>query len=120
MSEISIIGSGGWGTAIAILLANNGHNVTLWSYFEEESKNLARDLENKPFLPGAMIPDTVKFTSKLSDCCDNRDLIITAVPSHTMKTTAKNLAPFIKDGQLILNISKGFDEESLCRLGIVI
>ena len=120
MSEISIIGSGGWGTAIAILLANNGHNVTLWSYFEEESKNLARDLENKPFLPGAKIPDTVKFTSKLSDCCDGRDLIITAVPSHTMRTTAKNLAPFIKDGQLILNISKGFDEENLMRLSEVI
>lgn len=120
MSEISIIGSGGWGTAIAILLANNGHSVTLWSYFEEESKNLACELENKALLPGAKIPDTVKFTSKLSDCCEGRDLIITAVPSHTMRTTSKNLAPYIKDGQLILNISKGFDEENLMRLSEVI
>ena len=120
MSEVSIIGSGGWGTAIAILLANNGHSVTLWSYFEEESKNLARELENKAFLPGAKIPDTVKFTSKLSECCEGCDLIITAVPSHTMRTTAKNLSPFIKDGQLILNISKGFDEENLMRLSEVI
>lgn len=119
MAKINVIGSGGWGTANAILLANNGHDVTLWSYFDEESANLKKYHENKPYLPGVRIPDSVKFTSDIS-LCGSADLIVVAVPSHTVKATAKALLPYVKGGQLILNISKGFDEEHQLRLSEII
>lgn len=109
MARVSVIGSGSWGTAIAIMLAENGHDITLWSYFQEESEALSKNRENIPFLPGVKIPDRVVFTSDISECAD-ADLIITAVPSHAMRATAKSLAPFVKKGQIILNISKGLEE----------
>lgn len=111
MADISIIGSGGWGTAIAVMLAKNGHSVTLWSYTDEESAALAKYHENKPYLPGVKIPDGIRFTSDISDC-SAADIIITATPSHAMRNTAKSLAPYAKQGQLILNISKGLEEDT--------
>lgn len=119
MAKISVAGSGGWGTANAVLLANNGHDVLLWSYFEEESNELAKYRENRHFLPKIKIPEGVSFTSDISKCAD-ADLIVMASPSHAMRSVANSLAPHVKDGQLILNISKGFDEKSGMRLSEVI
>lgn len=119
MARINIIGSGGWGTANAVLLANNGHDVLLWSYFEEESEQLKACRENKKFLPGVKIPRQIELTSRLSEC-GNADLIVIAVPSHTVRETVKNLAPYINKNGLVLNISKGFDEERGQRLSEVI
>ncbi len=111
MSTINIIGSGGWGTAVAVMLANCGHKIKLWSYLESESANLKKYRENKPFLPGVIIPDTVEFTSDISKCgC--ADIIINAVPSHAVRQTAKKLSPYVKPGQIILNISKGLEENT--------
>lgn len=109
MSTINIIGSGGWGTAIAVMQAKAGHDVMLWSYRKFESDDLKKYRENKAYLPGVEIPDTVKLTSDISECgC--ADIIITAVPSHAVRQTARSLAPYVKNGQLILNISKGLEE----------
>lgn len=120
MSKISVIGSGGWGTAVAVMLAENGHEVTLWSYLEEESQNLKKYRENKPFLPGVKLPDNIIFTSKLEDCLSGRDIIVTATPSHAIRTTARNMAKYIKDGQIIVNISKGIEEGTYLTLSKVI
>jgi len=119
MAKINIIGSGGWGTANAILLANLGHDVLLWSYLATESEELRKWHENKPFLPGVKIPDNVRFTSDISECGEG-NLIVMASPSHAIRATAKALSPYVKDGQLILNISKGFDEKDNKRLSEVI
>ena len=119
MAKISVIGSGGWGTAIAIMLAENGHQVTLWSYLQAESDALKANRENKPFLPGVPIPESVSYTANLADGAD-ADLMITAVPSHAMRTTAKALSGVVKKGQLILNISKGLEEETLCTMSQIL
>lgn len=119
MAKISVVGSGGWGTANAVLLANNGHEVLLWSYFEDESRELENKRENTQFLKGIKIPESVKFTSDISKCSD-ADLIVMASPSHAMRAVAKSLSPYVKNGQLILNISKGFDDKSGMRLSEVI
>lgn len=119
MSKINVIGSGSWGTAIAVMLANQGHEVLLWSYLESESENLKNYRENKPFLPGIKIPETVKFTSDTAKC-GSADIIITAVPSHAVRQSAAKLAPYVSDGQLILNISKGLEENTHLTLSQVL
>ncbi len=117
--NVSIIGSGSWGTAVAILLANNGHSVMLWSWQKEESDRLKADRENKEFLPGVPFPDSISLTYNIEDCTKDSDLIVLASPSVATRNVAKTLAPYVKDGQLMVNISKGLEESTLLRLSEV-
>lgn len=117
--KISVIGSGGWGTAIALLLCSNGHEVCLWSYLKEESERLEKDRENKEFLPGASFGDyNIKFTSDISIAASFGDVLVSAVPSMAVRTTARALGK-CADGKTVVNISKGLDEEKLCRISEV-
>lgn len=114
--KISVIGSGGWGTAIALLLCSNGHEICLWSYKKEESERLSRDRENKEFLPGVSFGDyNIKFTSNIEEAASFGEIIVSAVPSKAVPTTARALGK-CADGKTLVNISKGIDEEKLCRL----
>ncbi len=117
--KIAIIGSGGWGTAIAVHLAAKGFDVYLWSWIQEETDRLCRDRENVEFLPGVKFPKNIYCTHDMKECADGAELIVTAAPSPATRTTAKQLAPFVKDGQKIVNISKGLEEGSLLRLSSV-
>lgn len=117
--KIAVIGSGGWGSAIAILLAKKGNDVYLWSWKQEESNRLALDRENKEFLPGVIFPDNITCTHNAELCVKDAGLIVTAAPSIATRVTAKTLAPFISPGQHIVNISKGLEESSLMRLSQV-
>lgn len=119
MAKINVIGSGGWGTAVAIMLAKRGHKVLLWSYLKEESENLKKYRENKPFLPGVELPENISYTSDISECGE-ADLIIMATPSHAVRLTAKSLAPHVKDGQIVLNISKGLEDKTHLTLSNVL
>ena len=117
--KIAVIGSGGWGTAVAILLANNGHKVYLWSWIQEETDRLNRDRENKEFLAGVKLPDSVVCTHDMKECVKDAALIVTAAPSPATRTTAKQLSEYVKSSQRIVNISKGLEESSLMRLSEV-
>lgn len=117
--KISVIGSGGWGTAIALLLCRSSHSVCLWSYLDEERRRLESDRENKEFLPGVPFGDAdITFTSSIKEAAEFSDIIISAVPSKAVRSTARALAPF-SAGKIIVNVSKGFDAETLCRLSQV-
>lgn len=120
MSKIAVVGSGSWGTAFSRMLANNNHEVCLWSYFKHESDELKKYKENKPFLPGITLPDNISFTADIGECVTGADIIVIATPSHTVRQAAKSLAPFVNDGQIIVNISKGFDGDTLMRLSEVV
>lgn len=117
--KIAVIGSGSWGTAMAVMLASRGHDIFLWSWIQEETDRLARDRENKEFLPNIKFPDTIYCTHDMRECTENAELIITAAPSPATRTTAKQLAPFVSEGQKIVNISKGLEEGTLLRLSEV-
>lgn len=117
--KIAVIGSGSWGTAMAVMLASRGHDIFLWSWIQEETDRLARDRENKEFLPNIKFPDTIYCTHNMRECTENAELIITAAPSPATRTTAKQLAPFVSEGQKIVNISKGLEEGTLLRLSEV-
>lgn len=116
--NISVIGSGSWGSAAAILLAKNGHTVTLWSYLKEESERLAQDRENREFLPGIKFPDNITCTNDIS-CARGADLVVCVSPSPATRSVARSLAPHILPGQVIVNLSKGLEENTLMRLSEV-
>ncbi len=111
MSNICILGSGSWGTAIALLLHGNGHNVTLWSFTEDECAELSAARENKRCLPGVSIPEEITLTSDIISC-KNQDIIVIATPSHGVRGVAQRIKPVVPAGQIILNISKGIEEET--------
>ena len=119
MAKISVIGSGSWGTAIAIMLVENGHNVTLWSYTMIECEDLKRYKENLAFLPGAPIPSTIRHTSDILDCV-HADIIVCALPSFAVRKVMGQFAPRVKKGQIVLNLSKGLESESLLTLSGVL
>ena len=119
MAKVSVIGSGGWGTAIALMLCKNGHDVKLWSFFKEESEELKKNRENKRFLPGIKIDEKIYLTSEITECTD-ADVIVMASPSHAVRNTAKILSEAVSDGQIILNIAKGIEEDTYKTMSEVI
>ena len=120
MVKIGILGAGTWGTALAILLCDNGHDVTMWSKLEREAKELDESRDNIKNLPGARLPKDVKITLDLKEACTDKDLIAMAVASPYIRATAKEVAPFIKEGQIIVNVSKGLENGTLLTLAEVI
>ena len=117
--KIAVIGSGSWGCAAAILLAKKGYDVCLWSWQQEETDRLARDRENKDVLPGKHFPDNITCSHDMAFCVNSADLIVTVAPSIATRSTARQLAKCVKDGQIIVNLSKGLEEESLLTLSQV-
>ncbi len=118
MARIGVIGAGSWGTAIASLLSKQ-HEISLWVFDPEQAKDMELYRENRQFLPGVSLKETVRFTTEIEKAMEKAELLITAVPSHTMRETAKKMKPYY-NGQIILNISKGLEEGSLMRLSQVL
>ena len=120
MAKIGMIGAGSWGTALTWLLTNNGHHVTVWSALEQEIEMLKRDHEQKDKLPGVILsPDTV-FTTQLSEAVEGMDLLVLAVPSPFTRRTSKQLKDLVREGQIIVNVAKGIEEETLLTLSQII
>ena len=120
MAKISIIGAGSWGTALAWLLHNNGHSVNVWSIMKDEIEMLSQDREHKTKLPGVKLPENMTFTTDLEESCADRELLILAVPSPFTRSTSKMMAPYVKKGQLIVNVAKGVEEGTLMTLSGII
>lgn len=116
MAEISIMGAGSWGLGLAILLNNNGHHVTVWSVFPEEVEQLSKERENKKCLPGVHIPESIDFNADTETVVKGADIIVLAVASPYTRTTAKRFAPYVRDGQYIVNVGKGIEEDTLMTL----
>ncbi len=113
MAKVGVIGSGSWGTALAWLLCNNGHHVTLWSFRQEECDMFREHHENKDKLPGVILPDSVSFTTDLKEAVKDKDLLILAVPSTVVRSTSGKMKEFVEDGQIIVDVAKGIEESSL-------
>lgn len=117
--KTTVIGSGSWGTSIAILMAKKGYTVYLWSWQQEETDRLSKDRENKEFLPGKPFPDNIICSHDMKECIEGAELVVCAVPSPATRTVASLMSPFVKDGQKIVNISKGLENSTLLRLSQV-
>lgn len=120
MAKIGIIGAGSWGTALAWLLANNGNAVTIWSVIEEEIRLLQEEREQKDKLPGVILQDGMEFTTDLEAAIRDKDTLVLAVPSPYTRSTASKMAPFVAEGQKIVNVAKGIEENTLMTLSEII
>ena len=116
MANVGIMGAGSWGTALALLLHGNGHQVTVWSISEEEVKMLSEEREHKSKLPGVPIPKDMVFTSNMEDAVKGKDFIVMAVPSPFTRKTAQKMSSFVADGQIIVDVAKGIEESTLMTL----
>ena len=117
--KIGVLGAGTWGTALARLLAENGHDVTIWSALPEELKSMATT-HRHPNLPGMQLPAALHYTADMADICAGRDLLVFAVPSVFVRSTAKKASRYLPDGQLIVDVAKGIEEKTLFTLSEVI
>lgn len=120
MRKVSLLGAGSWGTALAILLANNGHEVTLWSALKDEVDMLVSHHEHLERLPGVTIPDSIHITMDLKEACQDKDLIVFSVASPYVRSTARLASPFMKDNQIIVNVAKGIEETTLFTLSDIL
>ena len=116
--KITVLGSGGWGTALSILLHDNGHEVTLWSYEAHEAETLRATHEN-PMLKGVVLPDGITFVSDFASVSGS-DMVVFATPSFAVRQTAKNAAPFLRPGTAVVSVTKGIEGKTGLRMTEVI
>lgn len=120
MAKVSVIGAGSWGIALAVVLQKNNHDVTVWSIIEDEIKMLDEKREHLDKLPGVKLSEKMVFTTDLEAAIKGMDMLVLAVPSPYIRSTSKNMAPFVADGQLIVNVAKGIEEDTLLTLPQII
>ena len=118
--KISVIGAGSWGIALTKLLTVNNNELTVWSIDPEEIVMLKQYCEHKTKLPGVILPGTVTFTTDLEMAINDKEMLVVAVPSPFIRSTAHAMAPYVKEGQLIVSVAKGIEESTLMRMSEVI
>ena len=116
MANVGVLGAGSWGTALSVLLSDNGHRVTVWSIDENEVKMLNEKREHELKLPGVKLPDDMVITGDLGSTIRGRDFLVLAVPSPFTRSTAKKMSPFVAEGQIIVDVAKGIEESTLMTL----
>ena len=120
MAKISVLGAGSWGTALSLLLHNNGHSVRLWSALKDEVEMLRAKREHESKLPGVHLPEDIEITWDLESCLKDPDVAVLAVPSPFTRSTSAQMAPYVKEGQIIVNVAKGVEENTLMTLSEII
>lgn len=119
MIKIAVFGAGTWGIALARLLAVNGRDVTVWSAIPTELKSLSVT-HRHPNLPGMELPSNMHYTADIAEACEGKDILLFAVPSPFVRSTAKKAAPYIPDGQLIVDVAKGVEDKTLMTMSEII
>ncbi|MBR3683729.1 MAG: NAD(P)H-dependent glycerol-3-phosphate dehydrogenase [Lachnospiraceae bacterium] len=120
MAKIGVIGAGSWGIALAVLLHNNGHEVTVWSALRDEIDMLIKEKEHKQKLPGVKLPEDMIFEYDLEKTIADKNILVMAVPSVFVRSTAKSMSAFVAKDQIIVNVAKGIEESTLMTLSQVI
>jgi glycerol-3-phosphate dehydrogenase (NAD(P)+) len=114
--SLGIIGAGSWGTALALLLAEKGYSFPLWVYEEDLCASMVKKRENTLFLPGFPLHQNIHPTASLKEAVTDKSILLLVVPTHVMRQTIKNIKPYLKPGCLLINASKGIENETLCTI----
>ena len=119
MAKLFILGAGGFGTALAVMSQANGHEVTMWSYREDEAAQLRTDRENRRLLPGVKIPEEIAIVTDFA-ALGEAELVLIAVPSSAVRSVSAQLHGRLAPGAVVVCVSKGFEPETLKRMDEVI
>ncbi|MGK5091587.1 NAD(P)H-dependent glycerol-3-phosphate dehydrogenase [Deltaproteobacteria bacterium TL4] len=111
--KIGLLGAGAWGTALAVLMADNGHEVTMWAFEVDTVKAINERHVNEIFLPGVLLPSNLKASGNLEEVIKGHQFIIVSPPSHVTRIIAKQMRPFIRKDHCIIIASKGVEQHSL-------
>ena len=118
--EIAVIGAGGWGTALANLLGFKGYSVRLWVYEEDLFHTMKKDRENIYYLPGVKILDKVIPTHSIEEAVSKVGIVVSASPSHAVRSVMKEAVPHVSKDAFIISVSKGIEEKTLMTMSEVI
>ena len=116
--KTTVLGSGGWGTALALVLCDNGHDVTLWSHSPEKAGQMAQTRENS-LLKGVLLPESLHITGEL-DCLSDAELVISAPPSFAVRATGEKIRPYLRPETVLVTVSKGIERETGLRMSQVL
>ena len=117
MSRIAMMGSGAWGTALAISLARRGgHEIALWSYAKDVAATMREQRENTAFLPGFQIPESVAIFEDAAEALDSAEIVVSVTPSQFVRSTYEGFAPHLRAGQLLVSATKGIEDETYLRM----
>lgn len=119
MAKVAVLGGGSWGIALAVLLHKNGHEITIWSALEKEIEMLSTEHEHK-MLPGVKLADDMIFTTDEAEAVKDKDMLVMAVASSYTRATAKRFKEFVAPGQIIVNVAKGIEEDTVMTLTEII
>lgn len=120
MTKVAVLGGGSWGTAMALLLAKKGHSVEMWLRNEEQVEDIKRDRENKKYLPGPIFPENLTVSSDIEKTILGKDIIVLATSSHGIRGVLNASKSIIKKDQIITNLSKGIENDSLMTISQVV
>ncbi len=113
-----VIGSGGWGTALSMVLADNGHETWLWSHNPDKAAAMEKSREN-PLLPGVRLPESLRITGDLR-CLEGAALVVSAAPSFAVRETGRKIAPYLRPDSVLVSVSKGIERDTNLRLSQVL
>ena len=120
MANVGVLGAGSWGTALSVLLSDNGHQVTVWSIDKDEVKMLDEKREHLQKLPGVKLPQDMVITNDMEETIRGKDFLVLAVPSIYTRSMARNMRPYVAEGQIIVDVAKGIEESTLKTLSVQI
>lgn len=119
MHTIAIMGAGSWSTALAVQLANNGHQVKMWARSEGVAQEINNLRENKAYLPGVALPHSINCSTDYNDILTDCRVVLYGVPSHAFRDVLKTTLPVLQDNSIVINVAKGIEEQSLKRMSEV-
>jgi glycerol-3-phosphate dehydrogenase (NAD(P)+) len=111
-TRIGVVGAGAWGTALAKLLAEKGFDIDFWVFEPEVKEQIETLRENRVFLPGFLLPDTIRPTNDIETVVTDKDLILVVVPSHCMRSVATQMKPFVSRDAVMVSASKGIENKT--------
>lgn len=120
MAKVTVLGGGGWAIALAKVLYDNKNDVSIWSFLQKEVDALNSERENKISLPGVKIPEEIKITNDMAEAVKDSEVIVMAVASSFVRSTAKSLKGIVKEGQIIVDVAKGIEDDTFCTMTEII
>ncbi|TKJ29363.1 glycerol-3-phosphate dehydrogenase [bacterium (candidate division B38) B3_B38] len=120
MKNITIIGAGGWGTALAIHLSKQGYQVKLWVYEKDLAERMSRSRENDLYLPGFTIPESVTPSNSFQEAIEGAEVLLSVMPSHLCRSVYQQMLPYLHKDLVFISATKGIEEGTMMRMSQVI